>query len=753
MKSSNVKWVFLREVRDQLRDRRTLFTIVVLPLLLYPLLGMSFLQIAQFQREHISPVLVMGVDALPDTPALFVDGAFADSFCTEADAKLLNIEFDTKLPAGDLDAMRKAAAKAVNGGDYDTVLIFPPDFSARLDRVRDQMLVLKEGRPETTTATETGVSLPEPEIFVNTAREKSAMARDRVSHVLRSWRSKIVDDNLRRADVPIAAIQPFQMISKDVAKERTKRAAIWSKVLPFIVLIWALTGAFYPAIDLCAGEKERGTLETLLCSPAERSEIVWGKLLTVMSFSMATSVLNMISMGLTSVFIMSQISKLSGGQSIGIGAPPLAAMGWLIVALIPISALFSALSLAISAFARSSKEGQYYLMPLLMITLPLMILPMMPGAELDLGTSLIPVTGVMLLLRALIEEQYLEALRFSLPVIGITGLCCWFSIRWAIDQFNNESVLFREGEQWGVGSWLRHMLRDRRETPSLGEGIMCGVLLLIIHFFATLMVGAPGSWADFATTTVVSLIAFIATPALFMAIMLTRNVRKTLLLYLPRASTIPMTFLLAVCIHPIGFVFGQGVQRLYPFSDQMLQQMQQFGGLLGDMHAAVGVGAVLLVIALVPAICEEIAFRGFILSGLRHMGHRWVAILVSSIFFGATHGILQQSIPACAIGIVIGYVAVQTRSLLPCIILHCVYNSMSIVLALVIPTMISDSIVLQWLFVNSGEGWVYRPTVVIAAALLSFLILLWFRRLPVQATREETLHEALDHQSVAAIAK
>ena len=56
---------------------------------------------------------------------------------------------------------------------------------------------------------------------------------------------------------------------------------MWSKILPFVVLIWALTGAFYPAIDLCAGEKERGTLETLLSSPAQRSEIVWGKLLSV----------------------------------------------------------------------------------------------------------------------------------------------------------------------------------------------------------------------------------------------------------------------------------------------------------------------------------------------------------------------------------------------------------------------------------------------------------------------------------------
>ena len=84
----------------------------------------------------------------------------------------------------------------------------------------------------------------------------------------------------------------------------SRRAAFWSKVLPFVVFIWALTGAFYPAVDLCAGEKERGTLETLLSSPAERSEIVMGKLLTIMGFSSATSLLNLLSMAITGTAVI-----------------------------------------------------------------------------------------------------------------------------------------------------------------------------------------------------------------------------------------------------------------------------------------------------------------------------------------------------------------------------------------------------------------------------------------------------------------
>ena len=108
-------------------------------------------------------------------------------------------------------------------------------------------------------------------------------------------------------------------------------------------MIWALTGAFYPAVDLCAGEKERGTLETLLTSPAARSEIVCGKLLTVMSFSMATAVLNLVSMTATGSFIAIQIQKMGSGRlPLDVGPPPLMAMFWLLLALVPISALFSA---------------------------------------------------------------------------------------------------------------------------------------------------------------------------------------------------------------------------------------------------------------------------------------------------------------------------------------------------------------------------------------------------------------------------
>ena len=141
------------------------------------------------------------------------------------------------------------------------------------------------------------------------------------------------------------------------------------RVFPFMLVMWSLAGALYPAVDLCAGEKERGTMETLLISPASREEIVGGKFLTIWVFSAATSLLNLVSMGL---------STLPFSSAIPHGALRPGALLWCVVLVLPLSAFFSALCLAVGAYARSSKEGQYYLMPLFLVCMPLIFLTLAP---------------------------------------------------------------------------------------------------------------------------------------------------------------------------------------------------------------------------------------------------------------------------------------------------------------------------------------------------------------------------------------
>lgn len=737
MNWANVRLIFWREVRDQLRDRRTLFMIFLLPILLYPLLGTTFFKFTQF-GEQTASVLIIGRDELPPAPPLIEEVPAADGqsrprqqfakalFRDPKRADLIKVSF-----VEDGGEAEEKARRAIQQGDCDAVVYFPHGFAEKLAEFR------RQSPSEAVSQGPERLEVPEPTIFYNTAKERSTIAYRNVLDVLQRWRELLGRETLVALGVPELTARPFDVVDEDVAEITGRRgAAIWSKILPCLLLLWALTGAFYPAVDLCAGEKERGTLETLLISPAERIEIVWGKLLTIMLFSVATSVLNLASLGMTVHLIINQVGAL--------GPPPALTALWLLLALLPVSALFAALCLALASFARSSKEGQYYLMPVLLLTMPLVMLPLMPGFELNLGNSLIPITGVMLLLRSLLEGSYLQALSYVPIVAGVTLFCCLLAVRWAVDQFNSENVLFRESERLDLGLWLRHLVRDREDTPNVGAALFCGLLILLIQFFMQIALGrhmtAENAAQNFAMVTVAVQLAAIATPALLMAVMLSRSPRKTLLLTWPPHAAIPMAILLALALHPVANQLQAVVVALYPISDPVKQQLQ------GMLEKNQSLGILLLVIGIVPAICEELAFRGFILSGLRHLGHTRRAIALSALFFAMAHTIFQQSILAFIMGLVIAYVAVQTGSLLPGVLFHMTHNSLALLSGRITPELIDRYPALGWLVRDtSGEQGTYGWPLIGVSAILSLTILLWFRHLPHARTREEVLQDAIDH--------
>src|SRR5207237_1341389 len=130
--------------------------------------------------------------------------------------------------------------------------------------------------------------------------------------------------------------------AEDVATAREVGGGVWSRLFPFLLVMMSLTGAFYPAVDLCAGEKERGTMETLLICPASRTEIVLGKFLTVVLASIMTALLNIISMGLTGLRLAHTFGTAAaaggGAPTENIMAPPtLVSAFWMVLLLIPLS--------------------------------------------------------------------------------------------------------------------------------------------------------------------------------------------------------------------------------------------------------------------------------------------------------------------------------------------------------------------------------------------------------------------------------
>ncbi len=722
----NVKLILAREVRDQLRDRRTLFMIAILPMVLYPLLGMSFFQVTQFLREH--PVRILVVDPPPpgELPPLIDGERFSAALFSPGDdrpAELLRVTTQ-KAPNDKSRAADAWARQQMLDGGFDVVVSFPAEFALRT-KAAVEPLRQESGQP----SPKLDVS-----VYPNLARDSSRTAHRRVTDVLLRWRDELGRQNLESRGLPITAAKPFKIATHDVAEKSQHRAAAWSKILPLVLLLWALTGAFYPAIDLCAGEKERGTLETLLSSPAERLEIVWGKLLTVMLFSMATAVLNLSSLALTGTLVLSQLPNL--------GPPPTLAFLWLLVALVPMSALFSALCLALAVLAKSTKEGQYYLMPLVLVTMPLVVLPMSPGVELNFGNSLIPVTGVVLLLRSLLEGEYLAVLPYVPLVVAVTVICALTAIRWATNQFNSESVLFRESERLDVNLWLRHLVRDRGPTPSFAEAMFCGFLILLVKFFMSFGMRTPRSFSDFVNLVAITQLIVIALPALLIAVFFTSRPALTLLIKRPPFGTPMAAALLALAFHPTANMLQAVVQWIYPLDDQVAKTISQM------VFEPDNIWVLLLVIAVLPAVCEELAFRGLILSGLRHMGHKWTAILVSSLFFGATHALFQQSIVASLVGAILGYVAVQSGSIWPCILFHAIHNSLGVLVQRAIGDAADRPEWLQWIVREApANGMLYHWPVVLASICVSAAILYWFHRQPYARTPEESLQEAIDHQS------
>jgi sodium transport system permease protein len=334
------------------------------------------------------------------------------------------------------------------------------------------------------------------------------------------------------------------------------------------------------------------------------------------------------------------------------------------------------------------------------------------------------------------------------PVVGITLVCCYWAIRWAVFQFNQESVLFRESERLDLRRWIAHLVRDRKDTPTLQEAFFCVALIYVVQFFTQLAISAntpaEPSFRYVVLLLFISQVVCIALPAVLMALLFTDQPLKTLLLDRPpKLAACVVAVLLAILLHPVGLQLAHGIRQLYPIQAEVLTDLEAFANLL---KTAPYPWLPFLLMALLPAVCEELAFRGFVLSGLRHLGSKSWAIGLTAVFFGIAHGVIQQSLAAAAVGLVIGYVAVQTGSLIPCMLFHLSYNGL--MFGSVKLTEISRDWP-QWAvpFYEPSPGEiVYRWPVVAVFGLASLLPLWWLHRLPYQATREEQINEARARQ-------
>ncbi|WZO99431.1 ABC transporter permease subunit/CPBP intramembrane protease [Isosphaeraceae bacterium EP7] len=700
MRWSNVAVIARREIRDQLRDRRTLFMIFALPILLYPILGIGVVQFSAAFEQKPRTAIVVGAGALPDAPPLLSptrDTFDPSLFDNPDEAARLHVILAEPGSGWDKEEKRR---EALRGGLADAVVMIPPDVRSQLDTTRK-------------------ADIP---IAYNSTDEPSQVTYLRLREVIARWRDRIVDKRLAAENKPAEFVEPIRVKAEDVATRAEQGSSVWARLFPFLLVMMSLTGAFYPAVDLCAGEKERGTMETLLISPASRGEIVMGKFLTVVLASITTALLNLLSMGLTGMQLARQVGAMSargmGGNPAAAGmAPPSLTSGlWMILLLIPLSVFFSAICVALAVLAKSMKEGQYYMTPLYLISLPLTVLTLMPGIELNLFFSLVPITGVSLLLRSLILGDYATARQFFLPVLLPTIVYGAIALRWAVDQFKREDVLFRDAERFSLGDWLRHLIRDKEATPGPGQALLCFVLMISSAWFvlqfmpvgasATLVMGAGQA-------------AFILGPPLLLTLLFASDWKETLRLRMPRGRDLALAVGLAFSLNPLVRDFGHYVDSVFPVPDAVKTVLAQM------MDQLPGLGSAIVLFALIPAVCEEFAFRGYILAGLQRGYSTRTSILLSAVMFGILHVLLslfQQLFPGTLLGLVLGLIAIKSRSIVPGIVFHAINNSLGIVVGTVVadPSR-RDS--LRWLFRDPAEA-LFQP-IWVAVAVVASAGMLW----------------------------
>ncbi|MBR9800235.1 CPBP family intramembrane metalloprotease [bacterium] len=816
----NIRLIFHRETGDQLRDRRTLFMVVVLPLLLYPALGLGMLQMSLLFSEQPRTVVMLGADHLPEPPLLNETGnRIAEQWFTlPSDTETLNIVTDVDSTAA--DTKPAASAEATEDADNDNTGDAPdtevpfPDApggvevdKATVESVTDEvneesqlqllaareirtrlgqlaelrkkqatlpeesqqaaevvgeidgllgeiselfaasniqvLIIIPEGFAEYMEAENErlvqrsgeGAIAPEdrlrPTIIRNSANEKSLIAYGRVREALDSWEQAILNQRLEMANLPADLTRPVDADRLDLAKEEELAANVWSRLFPAMLIIMAMTGAFHPAIDLGAGEKERGTMETLLISPALRSEIVIGKFLTVLLFSLVTAMLNLASMGMTGLHIL---NSAGGGSLQGLGdfsVPPVSQLMWVAVMAVPLASLFASLSLAFALFARSSKEGQYYLTPLLTVTLGLTVFCLSPAVEITPFYSLVPVMGPALLLKGLLlgETAASNLSWYLVPVLTTSLIYSGLGLYWAMDQFQREDVLFRESERFDLRLWVRHLFRDKEATPNFSEAVFCFVLVMLLQFamlnvFSGALNSAPPGEQGMAMVKllVIQQLAIIASPALFMGILLTTSLKKTFQFRWPKAKFWLLGLTLPMVLHPLAVELQQ---RLYWFFPKLPAHAQAALATLGD--SSIPWYVILLAFALAPAICEELAFRGLIMSGFRRKGRDGLAIVFSGILFGVMHMIPQQVFNASLLGLVLGLLAVKSGSIFPAMLFHFVNNALG-VLHGNYAAMRETSPLLQQTTIVSEFGVQYTGWVVLLALVIAICLLTWLFR-------------------------
>jgi sodium transport system permease protein len=398
MQLRNSLIVYRKELRDMLRDKRTIRSMVIIPMIAFPLLtvGISYLgvQLGRNATKDSSLVMIQGGE---DSPKILA------ALHNQSDLQIVPYQNDAK--------------KEVSDKKIGALVQIPIGFDSAINSTKPEQV---------------SIGYYENEL-------KSEAAQKRVQKFFEDYRDQIVRKELAARGLPASLLQPFTVDAENVAPPAKVSAAAIGGMVFYFVIILAFSGGMYPAMDLTAGEKERGTMETILSSPVSRTDLVFGKFLMVLTASLSTTILSLLSMGASLAWAKTHLPhEVTSSLHM---TTDLSSISAIIVLLLPLAILFAAILIAVALLAKSYREAQTYVSPMVFVVIMPAIVGALPGVELNWKTALVPILNTSLVSKEVLSGTYHWG--YLAGIFAMTCLYAGIGLAAAVHMFNREDVLFR----------------------------------------------------------------------------------------------------------------------------------------------------------------------------------------------------------------------------------------------------------------------------------------------------------------------
>jgi sodium transport system permease protein len=643
MPSANLKGRVLRlcqkELKETIRDRRTIVTLLLMPLLVYPIMSMALNRFLLTSGE--------------------IDEGFTICVSSEVERKIL----DQWLSNPNSAPPKAVADSSGNELAKFRVTVIPDESPAEAVARNDvdvglELSNIKSGRPTATFYAYRGDSI--------------SQAARRVVVERLQWLKLAEAERRLKATVPEYRT-PLVVNAKDVGT--VEENSLLATIVPLVLVLMTITGAVYPAIDLTAGERERGTMEAVMASPVPRGYVLFSKYVAVVSVALLTAIANLVAM-FTTLWAGGLLGLLTGGEAF-----PWLAILQMLGLLVLFSGFFSAVLLSLTSFAKSFKEAQAYLIPVMLLSLTPAMLSLMPGITLSGALTILPLINIVLLARDLLAGTVDPNNAFVAIVSTFAYAAAALSV--AARLFGSDAVT-RTSEK-SIGSLLRRP-REESPRPTPQAAALMLALLVPVYFLVSngLMRFIKASQdTSVETTLLLNAIALISTFGLLptLAAWLGRNRFKTTFRLQPSGM---LAFVGAILLGLGAWAFAH---EAFVIADAL-----GIGG-LSDKQIAGAEATVakmretsplllIAVFALTPAVIEELCFRGYLFSAIRGAVSPLRTVLITALLFGLFHVLtgsallVERFVPSTLMGLIIGWVAYRTGSVFPGIVIHFVHNGL-----------------------------------------------------------------------------